>query len=97
MAAGFYLVGGTAGGAEALVIVVAGDVAGNGPHPKPPLPKLFGHAEDELGFSRADGTHDVDGPHPLSLQELVILGGELKLPLEDIAKRTRDVVHGGQS
>jgi hypothetical protein len=97
LVAGIDLEGGKAGGAEALVIVVAGDIAGNRPYPKPPLPELFGHAEDELGFSRANGTHDVHGPHALSLQKLVILGGKLKLPPEDIAKGTRDVMHGGQS
>jgi hypothetical protein len=95
--AGIDLEGGKAGGAETLVIVVAGDIAGNRPNPKPPLPKLFGHAHNEFGFPRADGAHDIDGPHSLPLQKLVILGGKLKLPLKNIAKGPRDIVHVGQS
>ncbi len=97
LVAGVDLQGWEPRGPEALVIVVAGHIASDGPYFEAPLPELLGHADDELGFSRADGPHHVHRPDPPLLQKLVVLGGKLQLLLYNIAERAGDIVHGPQS
>lgn len=87
--------GDEAGRGELLVVVVPGHIPGDRPDPEAPFPEPLRHPEDEEGLPRPDRPHHVERPYLPLLEELVVAGGELQLPLEDVLGPDPDVVHTG--
>lgn len=69
---------------EPSVVVVAGDVSGDGADPDPLGAELLGQLDDEGRLPGSDGAHEVDGPDAVILHHAIVLVGYPVVLLEDV-------------
>ena len=80
---------------EPGVVVVSGDVAGDGADADALGPELLGELDDERGLAGAYGAHEVDGLDVVLLQQTVVLMGDLVVLFQNIDLGAGlDYVHG---